>query len=108
MKINPGPCAKATVFCIIISEKGVSYLGQNWCANPQLVCPREPGEDYTKCKTICQQAGHAELDALKIAGANANQSTAEVHGHSYVCRECQEALYGAGVKSISVLKGGCS
>lgn len=98
-----GPCAKgAPVVCTIIGLNGVRYVGTNYCNNAQPACPRLPGEDYTKCKTICQQEGHAEEVALALAGENARGGHAYVEGHSYACRQCQEALFGAGVVALSV------
>ena len=43
-------CAKAKVRCLIV-KGGRIFEGTNDCLNPQTTCPREPGEDYTKCKT---------------------------------------------------------
>jgi hypothetical protein len=77
-------------------------VGENLCENPQPVCPREDGEDYTKCKTICRQGGHAELQALDLVGGVADSGVAVVRGHTYACRECQEALFSAGVLWLRV------
>lgn len=98
-----GPCAKVIVICTITDSSGISYVGTNWCETPQAVCPRAPGEDYTKCKTICNQQGHAELDALKKAGIYARGSTATLHGHTHYCRDCQESLFKAGVTSLAII-----
>jgi hypothetical protein len=97
-----GPCAKARVFCTLIAADGTAVVGENWCANPQAACPREPGEDYTKCVTVCQQEGHAEVVALRLAGANAKGATAKLRGHTYACMACQHALFGAGVVSFGL------
>lgn len=97
-----GPCAKVIVLCTIQGNDGVTYAGTNWCENPQKVCPRLPGEDYTKCKTICNQQAHAEVNALAEAGAAADGGTALLHGHTWFCRQCQEALFTAGVKTIGL------
>lgn len=98
-----GPCAKQTVNCVIIAENGKRYSGTNYCNNAQPSCPREVGEDYAKCKTICQQSGHAEINALAAAGENARGGRAVLSGHTYVCMDCQHALFAAGIKSISVV-----
>lgn len=97
-----GPCVKATVRCTLIAPNGERVVGENWCANPQAVCPREPGEDYAKCKTICQQEGHAEQVAVRLAGELAKGAHAYLEGHTYACRDCQEALFGAGVAALTV------
>jgi len=98
-----GPCAKAIVRCTITSPGGVKYVGQNDCLTPQPVCPRLPGEGYEKCTTVCHQQGHAEFQALFKAGADAYGATAVIEGHTYACRACQEALYGAGVLTLRVM-----
>jgi hypothetical protein len=97
-----GPCAKQTVRCRIYSE-GEMYEGTNSCANPQPVCPRLPGEGYEKCTTICQQQGHAELQALRIAGEHAKGASVILSGHYYVCEPCAAALRAAGVSSFKVI-----
>lgn len=97
-----GPCAKATVRCTLIAPDGSRFVGENWCANPQPVCPRVPGEGYEKCKTICQQEGHAEVVAVRVAGSKAAGTRAYLEGHTYACQNCQETLFGAGVLSLTV------
>jgi len=97
-----GPCAKLRVRCIIVGETGTMYAGENDCANPQPACPRAPGEGYEKCQTICQQAGHAEIEALKVAGDDARNGEAHVYGHYYACEPCARALRDAGVRTIVV------
>jgi hypothetical protein len=97
-----GPCAKQTVTCTITTVSGETMLGENWCSNPQDVCPRAPGEDYTKCKVICHQHGHAETEALKVAGDRAKGGTARIKGHTYFCMDCQHALFNAGIINIGV------
>jgi deoxycytidylate deaminase len=97
-----GPCAKQTVICTIITPEGYRFYGSNSCLNPQKECPREPGEDYTKCSTICDQQGHAEEQALRAAGNHAKGARAYIEGHTWVCKNCQEKLFAAGVESIKV------
>ena len=99
-----GPCAKARVTCTITSAFGVVAVGENYCRNAQAACPRLPGEGYEKCKTICDQVGHAEIDALAQAGPRAMGTTAVVRGHTCACRECQEALFAAGVRWLRAEK----
>ncbi len=99
--VSRGPCAKARARCVIRNGY-VEFWGENDCANPQPVCPRTPGEDYTKCQTICQQAGHAEVEALKKAGIHARGAVAYLFGHYYACEPCARALRDAGVIEISI------
>lgn len=97
-------CAKVTVTCTLFLRDGTQVVGTNACSNPQPVCPRAPGEDYTKCRTICDQMGHAEVQALaRCKPGEAEGASAIVTGHTYACKDCQEALFGAGVKWLRVL-----
>lgn len=96
-----GPCAKAQIKCTLVTVNGDHVVGENWCLNPQPVCPRAPGEDYTKCQTICRQLGHAEEMAVRIAGAHARGARAFLEGHTYACMNCQHSLFDAGVASLS-------
>lgn len=100
-----GPCAKRRVICRITAADGRSFVGENSCANAQPMCPRNPGEGYEKCQTICEQAGHAEIEALKLAGAAARGASAELWGHYWICEPCGRALLDAGVLDIAILRG---
>lgn len=94
-------CAKKKVQCVIISVDGEAFVGENWCHNPQEVCPRSPGENYDKCHSICKQSGHAEINALKKAKRKAEGATAYLVGHHHYCRACQLAMFSAGIKQLS-------
>ena len=105
-----GPCAKRHVWCEIEAHGRIFY-GDNSCENAQAVCPREPGEGYEKCVTICRQRGHAEMMALEEArasGVDLRHSRAIVGGHYYVCEGCARALRDAGVAKITILEKGAS
>lgn len=93
-------CAKKKVTCVIFSRKGQSFTGTNDCNNPQSSCPREPGEGYDKCKSICEQEGHAEIMALKAAGDHARGGVAHLYGIEHYCSACQKALFGAGITAL--------
>lgn len=95
-------CAKRRVQCVIVTEDGKSFVGENDCSNPQNICPRAPGEDYTKCRTICQQTGHAEVNALRAAGPEARGALAVLIGHSHYCAACQIELFRAGVTALTI------
>lgn len=100
-----GPCAKRRVFCTIVTLDGGHFVGENVCANPQPVCPRAPGEDYAKCRSICQQGDHAELAAMRQAreaGAALLGARAIIEGHYYICEPCGAALRDAGVASVTI------
>lgn len=99
-------CAKRQVICSLVAESGDIVVGTNACANPQEKCPRDPGEGYEKCKTICKQAGHAEIQALEEAkkmNIDITGGMAIVRGIPWVCRECGHALEKAGLHEIRVI-----
>ena len=99
-------CAKQTVKCVLILPAGGVFFGSNSCANPQVECPRLPGEGYSKCLSVCQQRGHAETQALvaaRDAGVSPEGATAYVSGHTYMCRHCQETLVAAGVRNFRLV-----
>lgn len=97
-----GPCAKLEVKCTIVSKTGRHFVGTNYCKTAQTKCPRHQGEGYEKCKSICNQVGHAEQVAVMVAGKEAEGGHAYLENHTYACRECQEALFAAGVVALSV------
>lgn len=104
-----GPCAKRRVQCLIKPVGMAGIVGENDCANPQKVCPRAPGEGYEKCKSVCQQAGHAEIVALKRAeqwvgdaGGTLDGAKAFLRGHYWICEPCGAALRDAGIKSVEI------
>lgn len=99
---GPGRCVKATVTCTLVLRNGSRIVGTNECLNPQTTCPRLPGEDYAKCKSVCQQLGHAEEVALKLAGPLAKGAHAYIEGHTWACQSCQIALFGAGVSALTI------
>jgi tRNA(Arg) A34 adenosine deaminase TadA len=98
-----GPCAKRQVECVITTPNGGRFIGRNDCSNPQSACPREIGEGYEKCRSICDQAGHAEIEAIKAAGDGARNATAILRGHYWICEPCGRALREAGVISVNIL-----
>lgn len=96
-------CAKKTVECVIATKDGSFFYGQNSCDNPQKTCPRKNGEGYEKCKTICNQWGHAEEMAIKEAndyGASLIGATAHVKGIRHYCKSCQHKLINEGISSL--------
>jgi len=98
-----GPCAKQTVTATLISKSGRRYVGSNYCLNPQTVCPRgdlPSGVGYELCVDVCQQVGHGERVAIRLAGADALGSTIYVEGHTYICELCQQDAAQAGVERL--------
>jgi len=98
-----GPCAKKSIVCTIIAEDGEQFTGENSCDNPQASCPRVgelyKRDDFTLCRSICQQSGHAEVMALKAAGPKAKGAIAIVEHHR-VCDDCRQKLQEAGIKAV--------
>ena len=97
-------CAKQRVICRIEAEDGGVATGENYCRNPQEVCPRigmKSGEGYHLCQEVCQQAGHAEQVAvMNLRGRQGVRATLE--GHTYACEPCKEALRSAGVEVLRI------
>ena len=97
-----GPCAKQTVRATLVTPAGMHFVGENDCLNPQTTCPRDAagmktGEGYHLCAQVCQQTGHAEINALKAAGPAARGATMYIEGHTYACEPCLVAMREAGV-----------
>lgn len=100
-----GPCAKQTVRATIVTIDGETFVGENDCENPQTVCPRAglpTGTGYELCKSICRQTGHAEINAIRKAGALARGATLYLEGHTYACNDCKAAASRAGIASIII------
>lgn len=100
-------CAKRRVRCILIDAEGRTAAGENWCATPVDFCPRDAGEGYEKCRTVCNQVGHAEAVALANwrtkYGLGHQPSAAVLVGHERVCDSCGNVLSGAGVRHTVVM-----
>ena len=93
-------CAKKRVQCVLIAKDGEVFIGENWCNEPQSECPRLPGEGYEKCKSICRQHSHAEVEAIELAGRKTRGAVAYLINHHHYCRDCQIALFDAGVSAL--------
>lgn len=102
MKPLFGPCAKRRTQCVLYALDGQVFAAENVCLNPQPVCPREPGEGYAKCKTICQQVGHSEATVVAMAGPAAKGARI-VCNHWYGCDPCAEVCKAAGVASVEFI-----
>ena len=98
-----GPCAKQVVTAIIVALDGRWYKGENDCAKPQTICPRNDlptGVGYHLCREVCKQDSHAEVAALQKAGTAANGATLYLSGHYYACNECKQSCDDAGIVNI--------
>lgn len=94
-----GPCAKRRTQAKLTTLDGEVFVAENVCLTPQDVCPRKIGEGYEKCKTICNQVGHAEALAIQAAGPKAAGAHIDVL-HHYACDVCLQKMRDAGVMSI--------
>jgi Zn-finger protein len=102
---NQCRCAKQITIAII-ENNGEYWLGTNWCLKPQKKCPRgdmPSGEGYELCKSVCQQIGHAEEEALKAAGNKAKGGNLFLLGHTYICSNCKKLIEKAGIAKTFVV-----
>lgn len=99
------PCLKREVCAVIINSSGEIVVGQNTITATINKCPREKGEGYDKCLSICKQRAHAEVDAILKAedrGMDIRGATLYLIGHHRVCNECQQIceLKGLNIKIL--------
>jgi deoxycytidylate deaminase len=88
---------------MIYPKNHAPIRGENSCKTPQTTCPRLPGEGYDKCTHICNQPGHAEVQAINAAralGVDLKGATAKVFGIDWICKNCGNALHAAGINDI--------
>jgi deoxycytidylate deaminase len=96
-----GPCAKRRMVATVVAGEQ-AFTAENLCWNAQETCPREPGEGYEKCQSICQQMGHGEeraIGAALLAGADVRGATCYV-GHHYACAACESLANKLGVRLV--------
>lgn len=99
-------CAKQTVTALLRTTGGRWFIGTNWCRKPQKKCPRgdlPSGVGYYKCRDICQQTGHAEINVLAKAGLDTKGSTLVLIGHDHICHHCAVVMRKAGVARYVIL-----
>ena len=102
---DSGPCAKRRVTATVVDTSGTHWVAFNHTMKPQTRCPRagmSTGVGYELCRDVCQQPGHAEINAIKFAGDKARGATLYVSGHSYVCDDCMSAARKGGVSKVVV------
>lgn len=98
-----GKCAKQEVTAYILTLNSKLICGSNWCANPQIECPRKDlpsGQGYELCKDICKQKNHAEVDACINAGDEAIDGTLYLIGHTYCCENCIKIMKKYKIKKV--------
>jgi deoxycytidylate deaminase len=99
-----GPCARRVVTATVV-KGDAKYVSTNFCRNAQEICPRGDAPSmvgYDKCRDICDQPGHAETNALMLAGEDACGSTLYLEGHTFICDNCLKAIKEAGVKNMVI------
>lgn len=100
-----GPCRKQIVVARVETAQGDAYEASNYCLRPQATCPRQgmpSGQGYELCRDVCGQPGHAEANALALAGERARGATLTVRGHHYACGSCRAAALRAGIARLVV------
>lgn len=99
-------CAKRVIRATVRTPGGRFFVATNHVrAVPETGCPRlklKTGEGWHLCKEVCGQKGHAEINALRIAGKHARGATLYVEGHDYVCDGCRAAAEKAGIAAIVI------
>lgn len=93
---RPFPCRKVRVRATLVIPGGRVYIGENGIkADPGPgCCPREGlqhGEGYELCRTVCEQTGHAEVNALELCRADGQPTLGGViylEGHDRLCEAC--------------------
>lgn len=106
MTMQPGPCARKVVTATIITPSGRRFVGTNHCNNAQAVCPRgdmPTGVGYEMCRDICQQPGHAEMQALvnaALEGEAVAGGVIYIEGHTYACNSCLKTLAEAWIVDV--------
>lgn len=99
-------CAKQVVSAVIVAKNGKVYPGENHARYPQAMCPRgdmPSGVGYHLCRDVCGQDGHAEIEALRRAGDDAEGATLYLFGHVKCCPDCTRACDAAGIARIVVV-----
>ena len=89
----------------IETRRGTRVTGRNDCRNFVATCPRAPGEDYSKCTSICGQVGHAEIVAVekaRAAGLDLQGAVAFLRGIDFICQHCRTVTEAAGITRIYV------
>lgn len=100
------PCLKQKTHCKIVRADGRTYEATNECSVDGLdVCPRvtagcPTGAGYELCGST-----HAEANAARLAAESADvPGEAYLTGHTWFCKDCQDALTAANVRTFHIVK----
>lgn len=102
-----GFCVKRPVSAVLTFKDGRTLVGGNYCTNPQLTCPRLPGEGYAKCYSICGQIGHAEEVVIRLlrsaldGGPTTQVKSIDIYNHDRPCDGCKRLLKSYGVEQVT-------
>lgn len=95
-------CLKQTTRCVIVRADGQRFEATNVCDVDGLdECPRvaagcATGEGYELCGSV-----HAEARAARLAAGSSDVAgEAFLHGHTWVCHACQDALRAVNVLTL--------
>lgn len=101
-------CVKRPVSAVVTLKDGRILIGGNVCTNQQSTCPRQPGEGYEKCYTVCGQIGHAEQVAIRLivaeqlaGSATSHVTSVDVYGHHGPCDACKRMLVAFGLDKVT-------
>lgn len=105
-----GTCLKLKTGAVLVKNGKIIGRGSNTGIKKIKVCPRDEmptGSDYSACKAICGQKGHAEDTAIDDAVKNnKNTKGADVYlwGHWWCCEPCWKKMIGAGIRNVCLLE----
>ena len=101
-------CLKQLTHCKIVREDGRTYEATNECDVDGLeICPRVTagcvtGTGYELCGST-----HAEANAAKLAEESKDvPGVAYLTGHTWFCKDCQDALTAVNVTTFVIAKAG--
>jgi len=101
------PCLKVLVRCRIyytLADVRLYVEATNSCSIGDLdVCPRVlAGFSSGQGNDLCGPPKHAEQEAVKLLPEGARGARAHIYGHTWSCRDCQNALVAAGVRTFVI------
>lgn len=101
------PCDKRVVRAWIPVAQEI-WEATNYRTAHEGACPREPGEGYEKCDSICGQSGHAEENLIRHLREAIEADTIgpdDISGtmfidHFYACDDCRAAAAALGINIV--------
>lgn len=99
------PCLKQQTRCVIRLSDGRHVEGVNSCnVGGATECPRVvagcgTGTGYD----VCGPPVHAEAAAAAKVPVGNRGGVAQLYGHTWICKDCQDALIAKGVRVFEVV-----